>query len=94
MHQSSERYKAVALLAKFSTIFVDGGGAAIEGEASIQTANHVDEETKCAMGQHSDCIQLSHSQLFHAAQDNNHSLKQAANRRAGSTLAQNSASLA
>ena len=24
MHQSSERYKAVALLAKFSTIFVDG----------------------------------------------------------------------
>ena len=43
MHQSSGRYKAVALLAKFSTIFVDGGGAAIEGEASIETANHVDE---------------------------------------------------
>ena len=50
MHQSSGRYKAVALLAKFSTVFVDGGGgrglkseARAEGEASIQTANHVDE---------------------------------------------------
>ena len=29
----NERYKAAALLATFSTIFVDGGGAAIEGEA-------------------------------------------------------------
>ena len=38
-----ERYKAAAPLATFSTIFVDGGGAAMEGEASIQTANHVDD---------------------------------------------------
>ena len=41
------------------------------------------------MGQHSDCIQLSHSQLFHAAQDKNHGLRrERKNRTIGSQLAQ------